>query len=88
MTEELVITYPPPETLDDADFERMMLTREAYTAMRDGRIARERHAPKVGDMAPDFRIMRLAEDGAQSGDPFQLSETRGRPVALIFGSYT
>ena len=88
MTEELLITYPPPETLSEANLKQMMLTREAYTAMRDGRIARERHAPKVGDMAPDFRIMRLAEDGAQSGDPFQLSETRGRPVALIFGSYT
>ncbi|MDD9906161.1 MAG: hypothetical protein OXT06_21540 [Rhodospirillaceae bacterium] len=88
MTEELVITYPPPETLDDADFERMMLTREAYTAMRNARISRERHAPKVGDMAPDFRIARLAVDGTHGGDPFQLSETRGRPVTLIFGSYT
>ena len=88
MTEELLITYPPPETLSEANLKQMMLTREAYTAMRDSRIARERHAPKVGEMAPDFRIMRLAEDGTQSGGPFQLSETRGRPVALIFGSYT
>ena len=88
MTEDLVITYPPPETLDEADFERMMLTREAYTAMREARIARERHAPKVGELAPDFRIARLSADGTHGGEPFQLSHTRGRPVALIFGSYT
>ena len=88
MTEELVITYPPPESLSEEDFERMMLTREAYTAMRDARIAREHHAPKVGETAPDFQIERLGADGARGGDLLQLSETRGRPVALIFGSYT
>ena len=88
MTEELVITYPPPESLSEADFERMMLTREAYTAMRDARIARERHAPKVGETAPDFQIERLGANDARGGDLLQLSETRGRPVALIFGSYT
>ena len=88
MSEDLVITYPRPDDLTDADFERMMLTREAYTAMRDARIERERHAPRVGAQAPDFRVERLAADGSRSGEYFQLSEAKGRPVALIFGSYT
>lgn len=88
MTEEPVITYPPPQDLTDADLERMMLTREAYTAMRDARVERERHAPRVGAPAPDFRVERLAADGTRSGEYFQLSQTRGKPVALIFGSYT
>lgn len=88
MTEELEISYPPPEALTDADLERMMLTRDAYTAMRDARVERERHAPVVGAPAPDFRVERLATDGTRSGAFFQLSESRGRPVALIFGSYT
>ena len=88
MSEDLVISYPPPEELTDADLERMMLTREGYTAMRDERVERERHAPKVGAPAPDFRVERLAADGTRSGEYFQLSEAQGRPVALIFGSYT
>jgi hypothetical protein len=45
MTEDLVITYPPPESLSDADLERMMLIRAGYTAMRDARKERERTAP-------------------------------------------
>jgi len=88
MSDELVITYPPPDALSDADFESMMLTREAYTAMREARVERERRAPKIGAPAPDFRVERLAADGTRSGEYFQLSETRGRPTALIFGSYT
>ncbi len=88
MSEDLVISYPPPEEFTDADFERMMLTRESYTEMRDERIERERHAPRVGEMAPDFTVERLSIDKSKIGGSFTLSETRGRPVALIFGSYT
>ena len=44
--------------------------------------------PKVGDMAPDFRIERLDRDRKRSGDYVQLSALRGRPVALLFGSFT
>ncbi|NKB58624.1 MAG: hypothetical protein GKS00_20035 [Alphaproteobacteria bacterium] len=88
MSEELVISYPPPEELTDADFERMLLTRDSYTAMRDERVERERHAPRVGEPAPDFKVERLSGDGKRSGTYLRLSETKGRPVALIFGSYT
>ena len=88
MSDELVISYPPPDALSEADLERMMLTREAYAAMRTARVERERQAPKVGAPAPDFRVERLAADGTRGGEFFQLSQTRGKPVALIFGSYT
>jgi len=88
MTEDLIITYPPPESLSDADYERMMLNRADYTAMRDARVEREKIAPRVGDLAPDFTIERLSAGGKRTGEMFQLSENRGRPVALIFGSYT
>ena len=92
MTEELVITYPPPESLSDADFERMMLTRAGYTAMRDTRIEREKSAPRIGEMAPGFTLERLSatgkRTGKRTGKTFRLSQARGRPVALIFGSYT
>ena len=88
MTEELVITYPPPESLSDADFERMMLTRAGYTAMRDTRIEREKSAPRIGEMAPGFTLERLSATGKRTGKTFRLSQPRGRPVSLIFGSYT
>lgn len=88
MSEELVISYPPPEQLSDADLERMMLTRHRYKEMRDERIERERHAPRVGEMAPDFTIQRLSSNNNNDSASFTLSKTRGRPVALIFGSYT
>ncbi|MCH8346846.1 MAG: redoxin domain-containing protein [Chloroflexi bacterium] len=45
---------------------------------------REKHAPKVGDEAPDFQLPVLDGKGAT----VRLSELRGKPVALIFGSYT
>jgi hypothetical protein len=88
MNEDLVITYPPPESLNDADFERMMLSRAAYTAMRDARVEREKVAPRIGEAAPDFTLERLSATGKRSAETFQLSQARGRPVALIFGSYT
>ena len=41
------------------------------------------NAPKVGDLAPDFELPAARGDGTA-----QLSLRRGKPVALIFGSFT
>lgn len=38
--------------------------------------------PQVGDLAPDFSLRWL------NGDPAKLSAFKGKPVVLIFGSYT
>ena len=44
----------------------------------------EIHAPKVGDMAPDFELR-----DATDSNPVRLSDFRGeKPVALVFGSFT
>jgi hypothetical protein len=40
-------------------------------------------APKVGDLAPDFEL-----PAAQGEDRVRLSALQGRPVVLIFGSFT
>ncbi len=87
------ISYPadwrdiPPE-----NFARMLLTPEQYTAMRAERLAREERAPQVGQMAPDFTLERLSAVGKRTGGTVRLSDNfaggRGRPVGLIFGSYT
>jgi len=42
------------------------------------------HAPKVGDMAPDFKL-----SDSRGENPLRLSDLRGQqPVALVFGSFT
>ena len=44
----------------------------------------DRHAPKVGDMAPDFTL--YDSSGIKS---ITLSDFHGeKPVALVFGSFT
>lgn len=50
----------------------------ALIASRAGR------APRVGDLAPDFELPRMGEDSS-----LRLSSLRGgKPVVLVFGSYT
>lgn len=83
------ISYPadwrdiPPDR-----WAKMMMTPEQYDAMRAERLAREAHAPSVGDAAPDFTAERLNAAGKPMGDSLTLSAMRGQPVGLVFGSYT
>lgn len=42
----------------------------------------------VGDAAPDFDLPRLIDGKADPAQRVRLSALRGKPVALIFGSYT
>ncbi|MBT6274589.1 MAG: hypothetical protein HOI95_10695 [Chromatiales bacterium] len=76
--------YPHPDDVREERWRRSMQTREGYEAMVHERADRDRLAPKVGEEAPDFEARRLSGDGL----PFRLSRVRGRPVALVFGSYT
>lgn len=84
-------SYPHPDSLPPERWEKMQRTgetREQYEAMVRERSLRDRTAPKAGEPAPDFEIERLTPAGKRSGEMFRLSSTRGRPVALVFGSYT
>ncbi len=69
-------------------FEKMGTTREAFRQIHDEMQARDARTPAVGSPAPDFQIERLSPEGKRTGEMFSLSSTRGRPVALVFGSYT
>jgi hypothetical protein len=83
------ISYPEDwRTIPPEKWTRMNTTPEAYAAMRAERVEREKRAPEVGVPAPDFEVERLGVDGRRTGERFKLSSTRGRPVALAFGSYT
>jgi len=81
---------PPvdPDTLPDEAFERMNTTREALRELIAHMRVREACAPAVGSFAPDFAGELLSLAGERTGTTVRLSEHRGRPVALLFGSYT
>lgn len=85
----MVITYPADwRSIPEPIWRSMQMTPEEYERMRAERVERERGSPKVGEAAPDFTAERLSPSGERTGESFRLSSTRGRPVALVFGSYT
>lgn len=62
-------------------FRENLQYRNKHTAWQK---AHDVHAPKVGDLAPDFELTDVT--GVKT---VRLSDFRGkRPVALIFGSFT
>jgi hypothetical protein len=50
--------------------------------------AREAIVPKVGSEAPDFVADVLDRDRKRTGEQVRLSDLRGKPVGIVFGSYT
>ena len=69
------------------------ITKEEFDAYLAKKDARQVNAPIVGEPAPDFEIERLDSLGKQTGETFRLSDlfgssAHGKPVALVFGSYT
>ncbi len=73
-----------PELTDEI-LARLNLTRAAWEELRTSFREREKHAPVVGDAAPDFELPYLGE----TAKTVRLSDVlRKRPVALVFGSYT
>ncbi len=58
---------------------------EAYMAEQK---VREAIVPKVGSEAPDFVADVLGRDRKRTGEQVRLSDLRGKPVGLVFGSYT
>jgi hypothetical protein len=80
--------FPNPDELPDELFEKINLTREQFKEIHAMMRERDAKTPAVGTEAPDFEIERLSAKGARTGENFRLSSLRGRPVALVFGSYT
>ena len=79
---------PNMEQLTDEQLEMMGLTREELKEQLATMEEREKIAPIVGDEAPDFDIKRLDKNGKLTDERVRLSDLRGKPVALAFGSYT
>jgi hypothetical protein len=50
--------------------------------------ARQADVPQPGSKALDFELDRLDRERRRNGETIRLSALHGKPVALIFGSYT
>ncbi len=77
-----------PDKIPDHVFAQMNISRERFAEIHAEMDEREKHAPGPGSPAPDFALPRLSRDRRLSDERVRLSELRGRPVALVFGSYT
>ena len=64
--------------ISEDEFERHIATQKA----------REATVPKVGAQAPDFTADVLDRQRRRTGEQVRLSDLRGKPVGIVFGSYT
>ena len=64
------------------------MTEQEFDDMRAWQKGRQLQVPEAGSEAPDFEIDVLDRKRRRSGETIQLSSLRGKPVALVFGSYT
>ncbi len=64
------------------------MTEDEFDAMMAANKERRSRVPQVGTRAPDFEIEQIDRDRKRTGEMVRLSALKGRPVALVFGSYT
>ncbi|MBT3990937.1 MAG: hypothetical protein HOG95_16025 [Rhodospirillaceae bacterium] len=77
-----------PEERKKSWLEISVIDEAQFDAMREEQAARQVKVPQPGDDAPDFEIDVLDPDRQRTGETVKLSNLRGKPVALMFGSYT
>jgi hypothetical protein len=76
------------DKIPDHVWKQMNITRERFVEIRAEMAEREKSAPTPGSEAPDFALRRLSRDRKLGGERIRLADLRGRPVGLVFGSYT
>jgi hypothetical protein len=82
------MSWVDPEKIPPAIWAQLNISRERFAEVAAQMEEREKRAPAPGSPAPDFALRRLGPDRRPSAERVRLSELRGRPVALVFGSYT
>ena len=90
---ESPVTLEEYATMDMATRRKLWLdisdiTEEQFEAHMAEEKAREALVPKVGSIAPDFIADVLGPDRKRTGEQVRLSDLRGKPVGIAFGSYT
>ena len=89
MAEQDQLVLPKPmEHLTDEEWEDIGYTRAEFEIRWRARLERDRFSPEIGSPAPDFILEVLTSEGKRSGEKFRLSSLFGRPIGLVFGSYT
>ena len=64
------------------------ITEEQFDRHMAEEQAREAIVPMVGSEAPDFVADVLDRDRKRTGKQVRLSDLRGKPVGIVFGSFT
>ena len=64
------------------------ITEEEFETHMAEEKAREATVPQVGSEAPDFVADVLDRDRKRTGEQVRLSDLRGKPVGIVFGSFT
>ncbi len=64
------------------------ISEEEFEAHMAEEKAREAIVPKVGSLAPDFVADVLDRDRKRTGESVRLFDLRGKPVGIVFGSFT
>ena len=85
------MNYPFPESMKGRPPEFWKArgqTLEEVEARWADRVATAEGPPRIGAPAPDFELELLSPQGKRTGEYIKLSSLFGKPVGLIFGSYT
>ena len=77
-----------PDKIPPEIWKQLNITRERFVEIQAAQQEREKRTPPIGSTAPDFELKRLDENGKLTDHTLRLADLRGRPVALVFGSYT
>jgi hypothetical protein len=64
------------------------ITPEQFDAHMAEQKAREAIVPKVGSQAPEWVADVLGPNRQRTGEQVRLSDLRGKPVGIVFGSFT
>jgi hypothetical protein len=64
------------------------ISEEQFDALQAEQRARQPKVPQPGSEAPDFDLDMLDPKRKRTGKKVRLSSFRGKPVGLVFGSYT
>ena len=78
----------PMDQLTAEEWEAVGFSRTQFEDRLGDRLARDKLSPAVGSRAPDFQLEVLSSDGKRTGTLLRLSSLFGKPIGLVFGSYT
>ncbi len=77
-----------PDKIPPELWKQMNISKEEFAVVMERMKEREARTPAIGSPAADFELELLSPSGERTGELRRLSDHRGRPVALVFGSYT